>query len=254
MRGPRFFSILGFLAILIASAFYGIYLLQSTLSPITITITAIVIACIILGMAQIMLGYEIRSIQRIQRITIERSITESQFERSPSSTRLQESAHHRPTLTETKIPRPHNFPPMTHKYGISVQSRGADDSNPSADLTTTLDPLKMTESERRLERLRQALRRTKQPPDKPPSESERKAASTLVGNVSTSTAYSPEDGFAILLVGREEIVLSSTITGEEFRIPCHDASVLETAWRAFAKGAKVKPIIQNRRIVRLELE
>ncbi len=228
LHKPSFFAILGLSAIIIASTGYSFLIVDSSPSSITIPITAIVSVCILLGMAQIILGYEIRSIRNF---AIGRNLV-------PGSAGTPESEGSS------------RYPPII----IGNESHLEDFKNAP-------DPSKLDESEKRLEKFREALKRMGRPVEyvAPRVEKKKVVARTrnnrvdLLGN-DDGMEKAMTKSFHVSMVGRTEIVLLAASTGEEVKLPVGNAKVLETAWQAFAKGMRVRPVIQGGRLARLEPE
>lgn len=219
---------MGLSAIAIASTGYGFFLLQSPLDSTTIPITAIVSVCIVLGFTQIMLGYEFRNLQHV---IFGRNASPRQSGGILESAASGASSHYPPIIIGNE--------------------------QPLDDFKNTLDPARVSESERRLEGLRKAMRRVAPPNQERFSESEGKqnptrGRRTRPGGVNRDDSASERTRFHVSMVGRTQIVLSAVTTGEEVKLRCDSSEVLETAWRAFAKGEKVRVMIQDGRIIRLE--
>ncbi len=227
LHKPSFFATLGLSAIIIASTGYSFLIVNSSPGSIIIPITAIVSVCILLGMAQIILGYEIRSLRNL---AIGRNLVPG------SAAGVAESRGSS------------RYPPII----IGNESHFDDFKNAP-------DPAKMDESDKRLEKFRQALKRMGRPIEyvAPRAEKKRVVAGTRTKRVDLRRNDDGMDkaltkSFHVSMVGRTEIVLLATSTGEEVKLPVGNAEVLEMAWQAFAKGMRVRPIIQSGRLARLE--
>lgn len=189
--------------------------------------TAIVTVCVILGTALIILGYEVQGLRALA------------FGRGPQ--RGSQAGSFEAEAAET--PR---FPPII-----------VGDESPLEDFKHAPDPARVDESEKRLEKFRDALKRMGKPTQPPASKSGTKKggrtkgrrAGDGVSNALVETA--PAKSFRVSLIGRTEIVLLAAATGEEVKLPVESAEVLEMAWHAFAKGMRVRPIIERGRIARL---
>ncbi len=227
LHKPSFFATLGLSAIIIAATGYSFLIVDSSPGSITIPITAIVSVCILLGMAQIILGYEIRSLRSL---AMGRNFVQG-------------------SAGATEPEGPSRYPPII----IGNESHLEDFQNAP-------DPAKADESEKRLEKVRQALKRMGRATGYV-------APQTLTKRVSSRTRSSLDPrrnndsvekgltkSFHVSLLGRTEIVLLATSTGEEVKFPVGNAQVLEMAWQAFAKGMKVKPIVEGGRLARLDPE
>ena len=214
---------------MIASTGYS-FLIVGSSSDVTIPMTAIVTVCIILGTALIILGYEI---QGIKNLALGRELSRGS---QPGA------------FSTTSVGSP-RYPPII-----------VGDESPLEDFKNAPDPARVDESEKRLEKFREALRRAGKPVERAASKStNRRGARTRVTRVDRDRAGSlvqaaPPKSFRVSLIGRTEIVLLASTTGEEVKFPVDNAEVLEMAWHAFAKGMKVRPIIQSGRIARLEAE
>lgn len=228
LRKPSFFATLGLTAIIIASTGYSFLIVDSSPSSVTIPITAIVSVCILLGMAQIILGYEIRSLRSL-------AIGRNFVPRSEAGGSGSEGS-----------PR---YPPII----VGNESHLEDFKNAP-------DPAKVDESDRRLEKFRQALKRMGRPIEYvAPRAGRKKVVARARANrvdirASEGVEKAVSKSFHVSMVGRTEIVLLATSTGEEVKLPVGNAEVLEIAWQAFAKGMRVRPIIQSGRLARLEAE
>lgn len=219
---------LGLSAILIASTGYSFLIVGSSSDSITIPMTAIVTVCIILGTALIVVGYEI---QGLKNLAVGRGLSRGSQPASFSE--------------PVESPR---YPPII-----------VGDESPLEEFKNSPDPARVDESEKRLEKFRDALKRAR-PVEGPAARSgNRKLARGKVKRVgqegnSDLVQVAPPRSFRVSLIGRTEIVLLAVPTGEEVKLPVDNADVLEMAWHAFAKGMKVRPIIQSGRISRLEAE
>ena len=192
--------------------------------------TAIVTVCVILGTALIILGYEVQSLRNL---ALGRDF--SSISQAGSVSTLSGGS-----------PR---YPPII-----------IGDESPLEDFKNAPDPTRLDESEKRLEKFREALRRVGKPANgetaRPTIRRGARAKSKKVGLDERSDLgpVAAPKSFRVSLIGRTEIVLLAVTTGEEVKFPVDNADVLEMAWHAFAKGMKVRPIIQSGRIARLEAE
>lgn len=192
--------------------------------------TAIVTVCVILGTALIILGYEV---QGLRALAVGRG---PQRGSQPGSF----------ATAEAETPR---YPPII-----------VGDESPLEDFKHAPDPARVDESEKRLEKFRDALKRMGKPRESPIAKSRTKrGARTKARRLSDDDGNAlveatPAKSFRVSLIGRTEIVLLAATTGEEVKLPVESAEVLEMAWHAFAKGMRVRPIIESGRIARLEEE
>jgi hypothetical protein len=229
LHKPSFFAILGLTAIIIASTGYSFLIIGSPVDSTTIPITAIVTVCIILGSALVILGYEI---QVLKNLALGRELSRGS----------------QPGFSSASVASP-RYPPII-----------VGDESPLEEFKNALDPARVDESEKRLEKFRDALRRVGKPVErvaaKPEKRSSGRAKAKRVGQDGGNelVQVSPPKSFRVSLIGRTEIVLLAVSTGEEVKLPVDNADVLEMAWHAFAKGMKVRPVIRSGRVARLEAE
>ena len=228
LHKPSFFATLGLSAIIIASTGYSFLIVDSSPSSITIPITAIVSVCILLGMAQIIIGYEIRSLRSL---AVGRNLVPGSVAGAAGS----EGSS--------------RYPPII----IGNESHLEDFKNAP-------DPARVDESEKRLEKFREALKRMGRPIEyvAPRAGKKKVVARARTSRVDIRANEGEEKtltkSFHVSMVGRTEIVLLATSTGEEVKLPVGNAEVLQMAWQAFAKGVRVRPIIHSGRLARLESE
>jgi hypothetical protein len=230
LHKPSFFAILGLSAIIIASTGYSFLIVGSPSDAVTIPMTAIVTVCIILGTALVILGYEI---QGLKNLAVGRGLSRGS---QPGA------------FSTSSVETPH-YPPII-----------IGDESPLEEFKHAPDPAREDESEKRLEKFRDALRRVGKPVQGEAAKSGfRKSARGKARRVGQDgrnnlVQATPPKSFRVSLIGRTEIVLLAVSTGEEVKLPVDSADVLEMAWHAFAKGMKVRPIIESGRIARLEAE
>ncbi len=237
---------------MIASAGFGYYVVSADPNALTLTLAAIVSACILLGMEQIILGYEI---QRVHRVSFRvPHAASSKTSVKPLASTDASAIRYTSSVPDLKIPRPENFPPGRHEARILASSP---DSVETGIPASASGPVEEQSEEERLENLKQNLLRLGRSNESTAPDSartprvkgrrEKRATKQAGGDGADGTS------FHVSLVGKDEIVLSRMSTGEEVKFPCVNSEALETAWRAFAKGDIVRPELSNGRITRLSI-
>ncbi len=245
---------LGILVIATVSIGIAAYLLQPTPDP-GLIIAVLVTVCLVLGLEQVILGYELQTMQTLGarrttlvNLTQPRPTAVQPVEALPSPSEFSEGR---------RVPRPANFPRETLRSTLQAPLIGGGTARPLV-REEPPESAETTESERRLERVRDSFRRGGLPDTDAPKPA-RKTRTVKAKLVQALAPYKPRNifdpkQFKVAVVGRSEVVLMVAGTGEEFMFPADNSEVLNTAWRAFAKGVKVNPILSGGRIASLDSE
>ncbi len=251
MRRRSFSSIFGIFAIAMVSIGYVTFLLHSTPDP-TFIVGFLVAVSLILGMGQIVLGNEIRGIENMNYI---RSVAASP-DKPLLLPAVESHAYSAPRVITAETRIPPNFPLSPSQPSVSRED--ADAERIDRPVGWTADINDEAAASKKLEPVLKALHRGGPLPREPqvtPNRIRRtkKSRSNALA-VSNQGADVNNKRFRVALVGRSEVVLLATNTGQEHKYPSEDADVLQAAWRAFAKGVEVKPTFRSGRITQLEIE